>query len=272
MASRDWIFQTRTLSKLVGRVGVLRKFAEAQYDQSFSSGSGRGIFRGVYDTFEEAARSAPSTKAVGYDQPGAAAMYRDRLDRVFPSDYPVLFWLQSALDGIQSVFDFGGHVGIARYAYDSYLNFPTTLQWKVCDVPAVAEAGRALARERGVAGLSFTTIKEEAAGADLFFSAGALQYLNWTLPELLATIEPPKRILLNLLPMTDGPAYFTLQNIGTVFCPYRILSRQELLGGLQKLGYRVRDSWSNPEKECNIPFHLDRSLSFYEGFYLTLGT
>lgn len=268
MASRDWIFQTRSFSKLVGRVGVLRKFAEGKYDRPFSNG--RGLFRGVYATFEEAARSAPDTKALGYDQPDAAAMYRDRLDRIYPSDYPMVFWLKTVMDEIRTVFDFGGHVGIARYAYDTYLHFPQTLQWKVCDVQAVAEAGTELARERGVAGLSFTTSREEAAGADLFFSAGALQYLDWRLPDLLATIERPKRLLLNLLPLTDGPTYFTLQNIGTAFCPYRISSRQELLGGLQKLGYQARDSWTNPEKSCYIPFHLDRSLSFYDGFYLTL--
>ena len=35
------------------------------------------------------------------------------IDRVFASDYPVLFWLRDVLPQCTSVFDFGGHVGVA---------------------------------------------------------------------------------------------------------------------------------------------------------------
>ena len=32
---------------------------------------------------------------------------------------------------------FGGHIGVARYAFERYLGFPSELVWQVCDVPAV---------------------------------------------------------------------------------------------------------------------------------------
>lgn len=270
MASKDWLFQSRALSKLVGRSGALRKFAMSQYEHSFANGQISGTFRGVYDTFDEAARSAPAVKTLGYDQPDAGAMYRDRMVRVYPADYPMLFWLKVVQSEVRTVFDFGGHVGVARYAFDPYLQFSSDLSWTVCDVPAVAEAGRQLAAERVINGLTFTTEPERAAGVDLFFSSGALQYLDWSLPELFARIERPKRVLLNMLPITDRKTYFTLQNIGTAFCPYRIINRQELFGGLERLGYRQRDGWTNPDKSCGIPFHLEHSLTNYEGAYFTL--
>ena len=33
------------------------------------------------------------------------------------------------------------------------------------------------------------------------------------------------------------------------------------------LGYALVDTWENPDKSCRIPFHPDRSLNRYHGFY-----
>lgn len=246
-----------------------RTLFAARYERRFAHAIHENLFRGVYDSFDEAVRSAPSTKPIGYDQPGPAAMYEERLERVFPADYPVLFWLSRILPNCRKVFDFGGHVGVAYYAYQRYLTFPEGLQWTVCDVPAVVAAGQALSRERGASGVHFTSRFEAAEGADLFFASGSLQYIEEPLAAQLSRLaNPPRELVVNLLPLTDGPRFATLQNIGPAFCPYAVFNRQKWIEDLQALGYRVVDRWDNAEKSCWIPAHRERSLSSYAGLYL----
>jgi hypothetical protein len=91
-------------------------------------------------------------------------MYRDRVKQVFPNDYPMMVWLSNALDdGARKLFDLGGHVGISYYADQPFLRYPPELSWRVCDVPAVAQAGRRLAARRDqFHQLDFTERFEEA--------------------------------------------------------------------------------------------------------------
>jgi putative methyltransferase (TIGR04325 family) len=266
MVSEAWVFQSRIFGKVASKSSLLRQFALKRYEQHFATVGGGGMFHGVYDSFASAARMIPQEKLGGYDNAEAGQMYRDRLTRVFPSDYPVLFWLRELLPQVKKVFDLGGHVGIARYAYAQYLRFSDGFPWLVYDVPAVVEAGKRLAAERGVAGLEFTTDLSRAAEADLLFSAGALQYVDDELPEILGRLEKrPKYLLLNLLPLSDQPTYFTLQHLGNAVCPYGIHNRERLASGLARLGYQLRDQWENPEKSCHIPLHLSHSLDHYDG-------
>src|SRR4051812_27200045 len=101
---------------------AVKSVRSALYERQFAHWP--GAFRGVYASFDEAARSAPTQK-LGYDNAEAADLYGDRLDRVFPSDYPVLFWLRPELASASSIFDYGGHVGIGCYAYARYLTIPS---------------------------------------------------------------------------------------------------------------------------------------------------
>src|SRR5581483_6598774 len=48
-------------------------------------------FQGVYDSFAEAIRSAPSGRPVGYDNSAAATFMQPSGD-LLPGDYPALFW------------------------------------------------------------------------------------------------------------------------------------------------------------------------------------
>jgi putative methyltransferase (TIGR04325 family) len=251
---------------LVG--GVLRR----DYEERFANNRFGNLFRGVYASFAEAQASVPPTRPVGYDNTEAAAMYRDRTERVHPTDYPVLFWLDRLLPSVRRLFEFGGHVGVAYYAYRRYLRAPEGLQWTVCDVPAVVEAGRALARERGAEGLAFTTAPGEADGADLFFASGSLQYVEAPLAELLRPLaRRPAHVVVNMTPLHPARTFVTLNSIGTAFCPYLVQGREAFVRGLEGLGYRLVDSWENPEKGCPIPFHPEHSLRGYTGMYLTLG-
>src|SRR6185295_18174932 len=145
-------------------------------------------------TFDEAKRNVPALITEGYDNSAAAGFYRERLDRVFSDDYPVLFWLRPLIrEGIR-VFDFGGHVGLHFYAYQQLVELPKSARWLVADVPAVCEAGAKLATERGVAEqLSFGDGLAAGDGSDVFLSSGALQYLEATAlgAALKAASKPP---------------------------------------------------------------------------------
>lgn len=238
------------------------------YEQLFSKATGANLFRGVFSSFSEAVASAPSTKPIGYDHPEPAGMYVDRTHRVYSSDYPVLFWIRSILKPGLKIFDLGGHIGVSYYAYQKYLEYPDGLQWLVCDVPEVTQAGEKFAKNRQESRLKFTNDYAAVDSHELLLASGSLQYIEESLAELLEPItNKPGHIIVNLLPAYEGEPFVTLQNIGTVFCPYRIVNTVELLGSMQKLGYECVDIWRNEEKECLIPFHPDRSLDVYHGFY-----
>lgn len=244
------------------------KLRKRDYDIHFSKASWANLFRGVYNNFQQAADSAPATKPMGYDHPEPANMYIQRTRQVYSSDYPVLFWLSSILKTNCKVFDLGGHIGVSYYAYQQYLDYPEDMQWLVCDVPEVTRAGKIHAEKKHDTRLTFTNDYEAADGYDVLLASGSLQYIETPLTDLLQPLQKkPHHIIINLLPAYDGESFVTLQNIGTVFCPYQILNRTELIESLQAIGYECIDMWRNEEKECVIPFHPEHSLDAYHGFY-----
>jgi len=261
MALTEWVDRIKLLP------GV-RPVLEQRYERFFATAERHQLFRGIYSSFDEAARSAPNTKPVGYDDAGPAEMYRGRLDNVYPTDYPPLFWLSKLLPTARKLFDFGGHVGVKYYAYSRYLDYPPALQWIVCDVPAVTRAGAELARERSCRGLSFVTDFGSANGADILFCCGSLQYVEPPLEKLLEGLrDQPKHVIVSSTPLGEGPSFVTLNSIGTAFCPYSIRQRSELVRGMQRVGYEVVDEWEHPGKTCRIPFHPQQSLMSYRGAY-----
>jgi len=257
----------------IGNLPGIHQWRRARFDDAFVAGKAIGCCRGIFDSPDEAARAAPRTRPLGYDHADAAAMYHDRLDRVYPSDYPMMLWLQRALDdGVRKVLDLGGHIGIAYYAYQRMVPFPADLSWRVHDVPAVMEAGRREALARDPAGrLSFVDCFESVADIDLLFTAGCLQYLEDSLAQRIAALpRRPRWILVNLLPLHDRHEYWTVQSIGTAFCPYRIQYTETFFSDLERLGYHVEDHWENLEKECWVAFEPEHSLDHYHGAALRL--
>lgn len=246
--------------------GLLRR----RYERTFASNRDGNLFRGVYGSFEEAARSAPGSRPLGYDNPDSAAMYLDRTRRTYPTDYPVLFWLQRLLaGGCRRLFDLGGHIGVSYYAYRRLLDYPADLQWRVHDVPEVMARGRAFAAERDAARqLAFADRFGDCAGSDILFALGSVQYLPETLAGRLRPLtDRPRHLLLNLVPLHERETYFTLQSVGTAFCPYRVTAAGEFLSSFEDLGYALVDTWENPGKSCIIPFHPAHSIDRYHGFH-----
>ena len=126
----------------LGRVPLLVPWARRRYARYFDNATGLQLFRGKFDSFEAAEASAPKTKPVSYDNDASAELYLQRL-RADAHDYPALFWLANSFaDGVRTVFDVGGSVGIKYFAFSRLTPFPFDALWKVQDLPAVVERGR----------------------------------------------------------------------------------------------------------------------------------
>ena len=256
------------LLERVDRVPLVRILSRASYDRRFEANTNRQLFRGVFASYAEAAASAPQTRPVGYDNPASAAMYLQRL-HVDEYDYPSMFWIHSSLSqGMRRIADVGGSVGIKYFAYRRCIDFPSTLLWRVIDLPAVVTRGREFAAERDDARrLEFSDTLSDASGMDLLFLSGSLQYMPMTLAELLDQLpHKPARIIVNITPIHESRSFFTLNSIGTAYCPYQVRRREEFVEGVISRGYRMRDQWINPGKRMRIPSEPDHSLDHYIGF------
>jgi putative methyltransferase (TIGR04325 family) len=259
---------------VVRRLPGMQGWREARYAREFARHTSlvKNIYRGVFDSYAAAQASIPAARPAGYDNQPSADLYRERTRRVYINDYPMMFWLGRLFEqGSATVFDVGGHIGVAYYAYQRFIRFPEAVRWTVYDVPAVRAAGMDWAVEHDtLRRLRFTDRYDGAAEADIFFAAGSLQYLEDSLLDVLRNLSRlPHHLLLNSVPVHPSASYFTVQNMGTACCPYRVVAERTFLDGLKAMGYVLRDRWENPHRACEIPFHPEKSLDRYFGFYFS---
>lgn len=258
----------RVLTWTEARLPPLRVLHERIYEREF----GKVVpwarrFRGVYANFDEAIRAAPATKPVGYNNPGAAAFMRASRELSI-SDYPVLFWLQKALQDSPTLLDIGGYVGICYYTYRHYLDYPEDLEWVIQDVPAVVDVGIEIARNQDSRGLAFTRQITSELTSQTVLAAGSLQFIEKSFPELLLQMGSlPTHLIVTQTPLTKLPDFVTLQDLGPAVCPYRIFNRTKFIESTEALGYKLMDSWDNNELSCHIPLHPERSVQSYSGLY-----
>ncbi|WP_413988226.1 methyltransferase, TIGR04325 family [Labrys okinawensis] len=255
--------------RLDGMVGL--PVLNGLYDRYFASASGDvRLFRGIYSDFVTARASAPATKPIGYDNEASALRLEHERHKASPTDYPVMFWLQKLIRDDSVVFDYGGNVGTCFYNFQRYLAYPPRMRWIVCDVPAVAAAGAAIARDEGATQLSFTTDFEGLEETDIFLASGVLQYIEDPVRSLREAAKRPRHVLVNRTSVRESETVVTLQSIGTSFCPYYLFNRKEFLSKFTDLGYRLVDEWKNPGLGCRIPAHSKYNLDQYSGFYFVL--
>jgi len=245
------------------------RLQQALYEDRFA-GDCYGCSRGVYSSLEEAIRSAPDTKQVGFDHEHLAKEYVAAVTAslsVRSYDYPVLFWLDKLLSEGIRVLDFGGNAGKHFYAYRKYLQFPRDLEWRILEVPAVARAGEALRATLPPPHPVFC-ISSDSYLPDIFLASGSVQYVV-----SLVDVLPgrPRHLLINRLPIYDGPTYVTLQNRGSVFFASYVFNRQELFSSMTALGYKLIDLWDDDVDSCIIPFHPHESVEHYHGIYWRYG-
>lgn len=223
--------------------------------------------RGVFDSLEAARASTPRGGAIGYDNDALARQYRANLETSLHAyDYPVLFHLDRILrdfGGRCSVLDFGGNVGVHYLRFQKYLNL-TNVKWIVCDVPAIVRIGRETCA--GVSNVSFIDDLADIKGAhlDIVLASSSMQYVESSdaLLRQFTGDTRPRHILVDQMPMYDGPRFATLQNGGLVYYPQFIFNKTDFIDDLTKLGYKLADFW-DCDQTCTIPFHSERSISSY---------
>lgn len=249
----------------------IRQMDEKEKYRQFLKNNQGNLFFGVFDSLQSASDGIPRDIQTGYDNLASANIpYTSSINT---QDYPAMFWLLRSLnEGMRSIFDLGGHTGVKYYAFRRTMNFPESLQWTVCDVPAVVERGRQIAIDRAPEGnLGFTDQYNQCSHQDILFASGSLQYLPLPLSEFLKSLhQMPRRIVVNTTPIHDTHAFFTLNSIGTAICPYRIQARQEFTASILQLGYRKVDEWLNIGKGLEIPGHSGHNVPAYSGFCFDL--
>jgi putative methyltransferase (TIGR04325 family) len=247
---------------------VIRILAKPVQRRRFLRHRVGNAYWGEYANFDEARAAIPPSMTASYDIEAAAGLYTDRLSRLEASDYPPLFWLARLLErGQRRVVDLGGHVGVSYYAFGQHLDFPPDLAWQVHDVPAVMARGRELAAQRGVESRLHFVELDAVDGCDVLMAKGALQYLGYSLAELLGGLRTkPNHLLVNLTPLHSSRTFFTVQNIGITLCPYRVEALPNFLAGIAALGYVLEDRWDHPERSLRVPFHPDLAVDRYHGF------
>ena len=256
------------LATAVENLPSLRRVLETAYRHYFNGVSGHArLFRGVYADFASATHAIPATQLQGYDNLHSAYRLRNDRFRIWPCDYPVMFWLGQLLPQCRQLFDWGGNVGISYFAYRKYLPYPTELEWLVSDVPAVVSAGLEIADEEYAPGLRFTTMLDELCSSDVLLAAGSLHFIEDPFANLSAQRALPRHILLNKVPVYELPAAVTLQNMGTSFCPNHLFNRNDFVRGFENLGYELVDEWQSPDLSCRIPFFSKHCIPAYSGFY-----
>lgn len=252
-------------------IAPLRPIALQHYRRKFENNIVENLFSGVFESFEDAQSNIKNNKRVGYDNVESANL--PYTSAVAHWDYPAMFWLSRSFNqGLNSVFDLGGHIGIKYYAFRRTIGYPERLRWMVCDVPAVINKGREVATTRDPEKrLSFTDSFEHIKEHDVLFASGSLQYLPKTLQELLIESgHRPRRIIINITPIHPDNAYFTLNNIGSSICPYRVQARDQFVKSILTLGYNRSGEWENHGKGLFLPESKKHCIPHYSGFCFEL--
>lgn len=255
--------------KSVARQLIPQSLNTARYERYFfQSRRWENLHLGVFESFQAARDYAARRNAVAAFDLDHEAWLEERV-RLKPHDYPMMFWLERTFEHGMRVVDLGGSVGVSCYAFRPFMRFPEGLQWQVCELERVVALGRRIAQERGESALSFTSDLACLEGATVLFTAGALQYIEAPLAQLLAGLtHPPPHLLINRIPLTRRRSSFvTLQNGGAGVQAYRISNAREFVEDLGRLGYREVDHWKCLESSAPIPLHPDLSLSSFDGFH-----
>jgi putative methyltransferase (TIGR04325 family) len=95
----------------------------------------------------------------------------------------------------------------------------------VVDMPAVVARAERLSECEKPAALSFTADYGGVPAVDVFFSAGSIQYLDYTPAQLAARVGTrPRHIVPNKFALTSGPGFWTLQHLGGAMAQIKFLA------------------------------------------------
>ncbi len=224
----------------------------------------------VFPTLIEAEIAVLPYANGGHQNSANAQMHLDLNVTPRPSDYAALFHLAPRMRGAKLVFDLGGNVGNLYYCYEGYLRFDEDCVWNVYDLPANLEFGSKLAAERDARHLRFTERWSDASGADVLIVSGSLHYFR-PLAHLVEGLERrPRAILINRAPLTRGPSVAVVQDAGAFRVACMLYNRDELVAGLEGLGYALVDDWRAVELSLAVPGDPDHRVDAYSGLFFEL--
>ncbi len=257
---------------------LLRKPYERRYWSR-----GMNLMSGVFPSFEEALRHAPPGRPTGWDEKGIAANIvgdkapaRARNDSNGlpvllhqPSTFAVLLWLNKVLKPGARVVDVGGASGLTYWHYRHYFDLPPGVTWTVVDVPEVIGRAKHLAAKRGVEKLLFCEDLAALGECDVLMSLGCIQYMSPTaLATFMEAAQRARTVIVNKIPLIDGPDFWTLQSLGTTFAPYQVANRVRFLRAFADIGLDVCDAWDVPELNISIPFEPGHHVPSLNGLVL----
>ena len=264
----DLITAVKNLLRPLVPRSVLRERAERA---CFSRRSLHARHLGAFSSFAEAnAHIAGRAVAVDGYVLDHEAWLEERL-RLSAHDYPPLFWLSRLVfdERRSAIADFGGSVGVSFYAFERYVKFPAGVHWIVCELPQVVELGSRIARDRGESRLEFVAEPAVLSGASVFFAAGALQYLEQPLGQLLTkSALHPEYLIINKLPLSARDSFITIEGGGNGFYPCRVQSAPSFISEMRDLGYEVVGRWKCLEHAMKVVLRPDLSFAHYQGFVL----
>lgn len=236
-------------------------------------GDDKGIrYRGKFGNYEQA--KFESKLGIKYDILNSTKEQKaddgsEPLDTWFlHSDYPVVYWMRKLLEQNSTVVELGGSVGHFFYSTKRFLDGTEIDKWVISELPEAVRIGRKIAAQREQGRLFFEDSEKlnELPIADLFLTAGTIQYMEADLADMLSSLaELPKAIVVNNLPVSTTITYWTLQNLGKCEVPYKIYNRETFINSLLSMGYQLEDSWSI-ERRVEIPKHPECHVATYDGF------
>jgi len=222
----------------------------------------------VYSSLKEAEVAARPFVQGGHESDDNAAIHLSLADTPRPSDYAVFYHLNSIAPGLSTVLDWGGNCGNVFYSYRLHLDFATDLEWTVYDLPEITKIGAAHAEKSGETRLKFVDEPSFITAPDLFLASGSLHYFPESLADILSHFPtPPKYVLVNRTPMTDGNEFATVQDAGSFWVPCLVRNKDDLLSSMDALGYQCMDHWEAAELSLPIPFRSKESVTNYTGAF-----
>ncbi len=245
---------------------------KSKYETKFATNEYLNLFKEIFPTYDEALKAAQRYETKGYDNKSSAQMYKDMCHKIFPEDYATLYWLNRLNPEINNLIDFGGHVGIKRYAFSDYLPNINNVDWKVYDLPQVILEAGALNKEIDPDSLINISFQDELKKEkiDLFLALGSFQYIPTEVADIISQFSEKPQYLLVSVPLTKKKTFVTLNHIGTTVCPYIIRNEDEFMEGITSQGYELVDRWISPNKVCEIPFYDEYSVRGYTGHVFKL--
>lgn len=231
-----------------------------------------GLHSGIYSSYAEALTAIPPSRLSGWDHEETSTLWVDQIDPVRPSTYPIFFWIKQICSEGAALVDLGGSIGLTYYGYRRFAKLPERATWTVVEVSKLALQGAKIALREHAANLSFVERLAEVNRCDILLAAGALQYMETSIPGLIESLpNKPRHVLLNKLPVTALADCWTLHNYGPAITPQRLFNEKVLLGYFEDRGYRLRDRWDVQDLDCLIPFYPQHFIRNFSGFYFELG-